>query len=105
MSIKIFESKLKATEAIPLGSIRKMIVKGREYIITHTTGGFKVAEPLCPHRKEPLHKGKLNAFNELICPLHEYRFNLDTGAEASTKCPDLTLYQIVEKSDGLYLKI
>lgn len=55
--------------------------------------------------KESLHKGSLNAFNQIICPLHEYRFDLETGTESSRRCPDLKIFKVEVKADGLYLNI
>lgn len=103
MQIKLFGSEQDAKEAVPLGTIKKLSVKGQEYVIVHTKNGFAVAEAFCPHMKESLHKGKLNAFNQIICPLHEYRFDLVTGSESANKCRELQIFQIEIKHDGVYL--
>lgn len=103
--IKLFESEEEALNAIPKGAIRKLIVKGKELVITHSSNGLSVTEPLCPHMKEPLHKGNLNAFNEIICSLHEYRFNLSTGVESSNRCHDLTIYKLMVSDDGVYIEL
>ena len=105
MSIKLFDSQDQASKAVPIGTIRKLIIKGKTYLIVHANNGLLVSDYLCPHQREPLEKGKLNNFDEIICPLHEYRFNLKTGIESSGRCGNLTLYQIAVKSDGLYLEI
>lgn len=105
MIIKLFSSPKEAKVEVPLGTSRKLIIKEKSYLLIHSSNGFVVSDYLCPHQNEPLGKGKTNAFNELICPLHEYRFNLKTGAESSGRCRNLTLYQIAVKSDGLYIEI
>ncbi len=105
MIVKLFSSEKEAIEEVPAGTIRKLVVKNKSYLLIHSNEGFSVADELCPHQRASLSKGTLNNFNEIICPLHEYRFNLKTGAEASNKCGHLTLYQIAVKSDGLYIEI
>ena len=105
MIIKLFSSPEEAKDEVPLGTSRKLAIKEKTYLLIHSSNGFAVSDYLCPHQNEPLNKGKMNAFNELICPLHEYRFNLKTGAESSGRCRSLTLYQIAVKTDGLYIEI
>jgi nitrite reductase/ring-hydroxylating ferredoxin subunit len=61
-------------------------------------------EALCPHQKAPLHDGKLNAYDEVICPLHAYRFNLQHGNESSHRCRDLKFYSIKIERDGVFIE-
>lgn len=105
MIIKLFTSKIEAEKEVPVGTIRKLIVKEKTYLLIHAASGFSVSDYLCPHQREPLTDGKLNAFDEIICPLHEYRFSLKTGTESSGRCGHLTLYKISIKSDGLCIEI
>lgn len=105
MIVKLFSSEAEAIDEVPLGTTRKLVVKDRPYLLIHSKSGFSVSDALCPHQRESLSKGKLNNFDEIICPLHEYRFNLKTGIESSNRCSPLTLYQIAVKSDGLYIEI
>lgn len=105
MKIKLFATLVEAEEKVPLGKVAKLIIKDKPYALVHSPNGFYGTAYKCPHRNEPLTKGHINAFNELICPLHEYRFNLTTGQEASHRCHHLTLYQISVHEDGLYINI
>ncbi len=105
MIIKLFASLEEANKEVPLGTMRKLIIKENPYLLIHASDGFSVSNFLCPHQNEPLANATLNGFNEIICPLHEYRFNLKTGMESSNRCGHLSFYQIAEKSDGLYIEI
>ena len=40
-------------------------------------------ETQCPHRKANLSQGSIKRFQEVICHLHEYRFDLKTGRVTS----------------------
>jgi len=105
MIVKLFSSEKEAIDEVPIGTIRKLMIKNKGYLLIHSHKGFSVSDELCPHQRASLAKGMVNNFNEIICPLHEYRFNLITGSESSNKCGHLTLYQIAVKSDGLYIEI
>ena len=105
MIVKLFSSEQEAILEVPMGTTRKLVVKDKPFLLIHSNNGFSVSDELCPHQRASLAKGPLNNFNEIICPLHEYRFNLTTGVEASNRCTPLTLYQIAVKSDGLYIEI
>lgn len=60
---------------------------------------------VCPHNKARLSDGKLNAFGEIICPWHEYRYNIKTGRECANRTADLATFTIEKRADGLYLFI
>ncbi|MCU0382479.1 MAG: Rieske 2Fe-2S domain-containing protein [Cyclobacteriaceae bacterium] len=57
----------------------------------------------CTHNRASLSEGKLNAFEEIICPWHEYRFQLKTGRECAGRAADLRTWQTEKREDGLYL--
>ncbi len=60
-----------------------------------------VFQAFCPHRGAPLVQGSVNGLGEIICPLHEYRFDLSTGSVRSGFCGDLAVYKTTIEPDGL----
>lgn len=62
-------------------------------------------ERACPHRKADLGQGFINRFEEIICPLHEYRFNLRTGICSHSNCPDLKIYPTQITEEGLKITL
>ncbi|MEQ9304697.1 MAG: Rieske 2Fe-2S domain-containing protein [Marinoscillum sp.] len=48
-------------------------------------------EGKCPHFEYPLHQAKINPFGEIVCPWHNYRFNLLSGRESEDRCRKLNL--------------
>lgn len=64
-----------------------------------------VFQASCPHRGASLVQGTINGLNEIICPLHEYRFDLTTGNIRSGSCGDLEIYRTTLESDGLKITI
>ena len=103
--IKIFSSFDEASESIPKGSIRLLIIDGKKIAMAHAEDGFYAFDNECPHQKEPLHKGMLSVFNEVVCRLHHYRFNMRTGQEANNRCASMTSYSIIVKESGIFIDL
>ena len=51
----------------------------QEYCIVNLEGELHAIDNLCPHQSASLGLGEIKG-DEIICPLHQYRFNLKTGA-------------------------
>jgi nitrite reductase (NADH) small subunit len=67
-------------DEIPIGLGRAFRVGGHSIAVFRTRSGkvFAVAGT-CPHRGGPLADGML-AGDQVVCPLHTFRFDSDTGA-------------------------
>ncbi len=98
--IKIFQNIEEAYSALGQKEIRKVQLKNFTFLISLVDDQFIAFESLCPHQKEPLNKAKINAFNEIICPLHEYRFHLTTGNNTHGNCDGLRIYKTKVEEDG-----
>ena len=103
--IKIFSSQAEASTSIPINSLRLLIINGKKIAMAHTQEGFYAFDNECPHQNEPLHKGMLTAFNEVVCQLHHYRFNLKTGQEANNRCRSMTGYSIIVEKSGVFIDL
>ncbi|GAB3228168.1 Rieske 2Fe-2S domain-containing protein [Algoriphagus aestuariicola] len=74
-------------------------------------GGVRIGEKIfvfdanCPHRGAPLTQGTLNGLGEIICPLHEYRFDLSTGNVRAGSCGDLEVYKTRIDANGLKIML
>ncbi len=73
-----------------------VVRKGKELIAFHNE---------CPHMGQGLSDGNINHFNEIVCPLHAYKFNLTTGQEENKRCSDLKFVKVDIRSDGVYLSL
>lgn len=65
-------------------------------------GGVFATQAECPHKKGPLADGLLG-HDTLVCPLHEWTFDLTTGAPHQGSC-GLTVYPIRQSPEG-YLEL
>ena len=103
--IKIFSSLKEAATSIPIGNLKLLIINGKKIAMAHSEDGFYAFKNECPHQNEPLHKGTLTAFNEVICRLHHYRYNMKTGQEANNRCGSLTNYSIIIEESGIFIDL
>jgi nitrite reductase (NADH) small subunit len=64
---------------VPLGEGRSVTLAGRRIALFRTATGWYALDHACPHAAGPLADG-ITADCSVICPLHERRYALDTGA-------------------------
>lgn len=65
---------------IPKEGQSSIYIQGvNEYCIVNLKGEIYAIDNLCPHQNASLGLGEIKG-DEIICPLHQYRFNLKTGA-------------------------
>ena len=69
-------------EDIPLGEGRAITLDGLRIAIFRTSAGWFALDAVCPHRGGPLADG-IVCDRAVICPLHERRFDLASGAALS----------------------
>lgn len=68
---------------VPLGEGRAMTLDGSRIAIFRSAGGWYALDAVCPHRGGPLEDG-IVCDRAVICPLHDRRFDLATGAPLGT---------------------
>jgi nitrite reductase (NADH) small subunit len=77
---------LGSVDQIPLGEGRAFSVGGRRIAVFRTRDGRIFAtQAECPHRGGPLADGLVGSAT-VVCPLHEWRFDLVTGATPNGAC-------------------
>lgn len=91
--------KLGTVAQIPPGEGRNFVVAGRRLAVFHARDGRVFATQAdCPHRGGPLADGLVGG-GTLVCPLHEWRFDLTTGTTENGACP-IEVYRAQVESDG-----
>ena len=84
---------------IPEGEGRTFCIADKRIAVFRPRSGRVFAtQAECPHRRGPLADGLLGT-DTLVCPLHEWTFDLATGAPRQGEC-GLTVYPIEQKPDG-----
>jgi nitrite reductase (NADH) small subunit len=69
-----------------------------------TPNGWYALDAVCPHRGGPLADGIVSD-RAVICPLHERRFDLATGAPLSSKDDVVTAHSVEVRGDRVYVAI
>lgn len=57
----------------------------------------------CPHNGASLSMGMCNEKNEIICPLHRYPFNLETGKASAGMAISVQTYPIKIQENGVFV--
>ncbi|GEO05221.1 hypothetical protein AAE02nite_28850 [Adhaeribacter aerolatus] len=102
---KLFNSSAEAKAAIPLTKAKLFIIDGQRICLAQTAAGFFAVDDECPHLGESLSKGTTNYLNEVVCPWHNYRYNLNNGAECKYRTRSVKTYSIKEEAAGLYIEV
>jgi 3-phenylpropionate/trans-cinnamate dioxygenase ferredoxin subunit len=103
--IKIFESAEELENYIHPGTFVQFHLKGEKICVTKTEKGFYAVQDNCPHNGASLSKGFCTKNNEIVCPLHRYSYDLETGKATSGGAFALKTYPMQIKTDGVYLGI
>jgi nitrite reductase (NADH) small subunit len=82
---------------------RSVIVEGWRIAVFRTAGGWRAIDGACPHEGGPLADG-IVADRCVTCPLHGWRFDLDTG-DAVNAAARVASYEVVERDGELWLRL
>src|SRR5690242_17577548 len=73
-------------ENVPLREGRAVTVGDSEIALFHLDGRFLTIENQCPHKGGPLCDGIVSG-TTVVCPLHGWRFDLESGMAARASLP------------------
>lgn len=99
------ENKEQVMTMIPDRNIKVVLLGSTRICISRVGENFYAFETHCPHRKAELKQGTVTSFGDIVCPLHEYRFDMKTGDVKSGSCGELKTYQVELTEDGLKISI
>jgi nitrite reductase/ring-hydroxylating ferredoxin subunit len=79
---------------------------GREVLLARAAGRVYAVSNLCSHAEGWLEFGTVHVAScEIECPLHQGRFDLQTGAATAEPCIDpIPAYVAYEDDDGIYVE-
>jgi nitrite reductase (NADH) small subunit len=89
---------------VPLGEGRAVTLGGRRIAVFNTPTGWYAIDHACPHAGGPLADG-IAADCSVICPLHERRFALDTGAPLGHDGPGVTAHAVEVRDDAVLVAL
>jgi nitrite reductase/ring-hydroxylating ferredoxin subunit len=103
--IKIFENETELVNYIQPNTLIVFELKGEKICVTRGQNGFYAVQDKCPHNGASLSKGYCTKNNEIVCPLHRYAFDLQSGKATSGAAFALTTYPIKFLEEGVFIGI
>lgn len=96
----ILEAHKDADKIFPNRKIRLIKVGQKRISVVRLQNDFYAFDNNCPHLDYPLSEGIINPTGRVICPWHNYSFNLLTGQESELRCKSLKCYTINRNEKG-----
>ncbi len=91
--------------AFATDEIKEMTVGNKLVCLAKHGDKILACQGLCPHAGVPLVDGYVDIRGNIVCPLHHYKFNLETGRNVSGEGYLMRTYPIEERADGIYMGI
>ena len=89
-------------ENIPSRQGRAVTIGGKELAIFNVNGRFLTIDNRCPHKGGPLSDG-IVAGTTVVCPLHGWRFDLESGLGVRATAPACVTMFPTCVEDGIIL--
>jgi 3-phenylpropionate/trans-cinnamate dioxygenase ferredoxin subunit len=103
--IKIFENAEVANKILVENQPKLLIVRDKRICIVKRESKFFAVQNNCTHSGGSLSQGTINLLGEVVCPAHQYQFNLKTGRENGQRSGDLECFPIRESEEGIFILI
>ena len=87
------------------GEVAEVSADGKPYCVARIGGQLHGFSHSCPHAGAPLSDGYLDRSCNLVCPVHNLKFNLRTGRDINNEGYKLKTYPVEVRPDGLYIGI
>ena len=103
--IRVFRSEEEARQRIRVDKPQLLVLNGTRICLALHEGKFFAVQDSCTHNGESLSKGHINYLGEIICPWHNYQFNLESGRECNLRSNDLRTYPLKIDESGFFVGI
>ena len=80
-------------------------VNGKRICLSLHNNTILACTAKCPHAGGTLAEGYLDASGNIVCPLHRYKFNMQTGRNISGEGYYLKTYAAEIRADGIYIGV
>jgi len=92
-----------ASHEITSGCPKQVEAFGRSIAVFRHEGRLYALDDTCPHRGAALSEGKVDASGAVLCPLHAWPFDLETGAYRENANLTVRTYEVVERDERVLL--
>jgi 3-phenylpropionate/trans-cinnamate dioxygenase ferredoxin subunit len=91
--------------SFPENNIAKIQVRNKSICLIKTSDGLKACSATCPHAGGDLSEGFVDKIDNIICPIHNYRFSLNSGRDRDGEGYFLKIYRVKETEQGIFIKL
>jgi nitrite reductase/ring-hydroxylating ferredoxin subunit len=103
--VKIFSGLEEAQSRLQHDKPQLVIIHGTRVMLVQHQSKFYATQNACTHSGASLSDGSINYLGEIICPLHNYQFDLQTGRECNGRSADLKTFPIKINDTGFFIGI
>lgn len=103
--LKLFSNEEEAQQRIQNNKPQLVIANGKRICLVKHNNRFFAVQDSCTHSGASLSQGTINYLGEVICPLHNYCFSLQSGQELSSRSRDLRVYPLKIDDSGLFIGV
>lgn len=103
--LKLFSNEAEAQQRIQSNKPQLVIANGKRICLVKHNNRFFAVQDSCTHSGASLSQGTINYLGEVICPLHNYCFSLQSGQELSSRSRDLTVYPLKIDDSGFFIGV
>lgn len=83
----------------------EIVVKGKTICVAKKGNEVFACTHKCPHAGGHIADGFIDALGNIVCPLHRYKFSLETGRNVSGEGYYLKTFPVEQRADGIYIGI
>jgi len=103
--IRIFKTRAEALERITTDKPQLVIIGDTRICLVRHDDEFSAVQDSCSHNGESLSKGHVNYLGEVICPWHNYCFDMKSGREIQGRSADLKTFPVKADDTGFFIGI
>ncbi|HEY6899273.1 MAG TPA: Rieske 2Fe-2S domain-containing protein [Puia sp.] len=84
------------------GDIAEVDVEGKKYCIGRFNEEWYGFAHTCPHAGAPMMEAYVAGACQVVCPVHQLKFNLKNGRDVNGEGYTLKTYPVEVRADGVY---
>ena len=86
-------------------NIAPVQIGNRKICIVKTPDGIRACSDICPHAGGSLSQGYVDQHNNIVCCVHNYKFNLKTGRDALNEGYFLKTFRVLVSEEGVFIEM
>jgi nitrite reductase/ring-hydroxylating ferredoxin subunit len=98
---KVYDFAKHGSEPQRIGSARTIEIEGKRLCLARTVQGYFALDDRCPHAGARFGMGGYCEADLLVCPVHRYKYNVQTGK--GLQGDFINTYPVAQKEDGIYV--